>query len=167
MSEGPEVKRTADKLSSLLMGQVIDKIIFRKPGFEEVIQSLVGTSVEQIHTRGKNIIIQFSNGIFLRNHMMMWGKWRIYDRKQYDEGNAKSPPRRGKRRINGRLKNDKRSICDSSIALITVEENDAEHSSNIGVHDSADNPYGSSTSDDIHRNFTADHADVRSNHRVR
>ena len=140
MSEGPEVKRTADKLSSLLIGEVIDKIIFRKPGFEEVIQSLVGTSVEQIHTRGKNIIIQFSNGIFLRNHMMMWGKWRIYDRKQYDEGKAKSPPRRGKRRIDGRLKNDKRSICDSSIALITVEENDAEHSSNIGVHDSADNP---------------------------
>jgi endonuclease-8 len=74
MSEGPEVKRTADNLSSLLIGQVIDKIIFRKAGFEEVIQSLAGTSVEQIHTHGKNIIIQFSNGIFLRNHMMMWGK---------------------------------------------------------------------------------------------
>jgi formamidopyrimidine-DNA glycosylase len=37
MSEGPEVKRTADNLSSLLIGQVIDKIIFRKAGFEEVI----------------------------------------------------------------------------------------------------------------------------------
>ena len=64
MSEGPEVKRTADKLSSVLIGKVIDKIIFRKAGFEEVIESLVGTSVEQIHTHGKNIIIQFSNGIF-------------------------------------------------------------------------------------------------------
>ena len=95
MSEGPEVKRTADKLSSLLVGEIIDKIIFRKAEFEEVIESLVGTSVEQIHTHGKNIIIQFSNGIFLRNHMMMWGKWRIYDRKQYDEGKAKPPPRKG------------------------------------------------------------------------
>jgi endonuclease-8 len=167
MSEGPEVKRTADKLSSVLIGQVIDKIIFRKAGFEEVIQSLVGTSVERIHTHGKNIIIQFSNGIFLRNHMMMWGKWRIYDRKQYDEGKAKSPPRRGKRRIDGRIKNDKRSIYDSSIALITVEETDAEHSSNIKVPNSADNPCDSSTPDDIPGNFIVDHADVRSDRRVR
>ena len=167
MSEGPEVKRTADKLSSLLIGEVIDKIIFRKAGFEEVIESLVGASVEQIHTHGKNIIIQFSNGIFLRNHMMMWGKWRIYNRKQYDEGKAKPPPRRGKRRLNGRIKNDKRSIYDSSLALITVEENDAQHSSNIEVHNSADNPLGSSTSEDTPGNFTADHGDVRSDRRVR
>ena len=76
--------------------------------------------------------------------MLMWGKWRIYNRKQYDEGKAKPPPRRGKRRINGRIKNDKRSLYDSSIAVITVEENDAQHSSNIEVHNSADNPYGSS-----------------------
>lgn len=51
--------------------------------------------------------------------------------------------------------------------MITVEENDAKHSSNIEVHNSADNPSGSSTSGDIHGNFTEDHADVRSDRRVR
>jgi len=25
--------------------------------------------------------------------MMMWGKWRIYDRTEYESGTAKSPPR--------------------------------------------------------------------------
>jgi len=46
-----------------------------------------------VDTYGKNIIIHFSGDIFLRNHMMMWGKWRIYKRVEYDSGKAKPPPR--------------------------------------------------------------------------
>src|SRR5215210_4192978 len=108
MSEGPEVRRTADKLSSVLVGQTIEKIIFRNAGSQVIVQSLVGTNVEQIQTHGKNIVILFSNGIFLHNHMMMWGKWRIYPRKQYDEGRAKPPSRRRKTHIGLRMKNGKK-----------------------------------------------------------
>jgi endonuclease-8 len=64
MSEGPEVKRTADKLSLVLLGQTIEKIIFRNVESQKIVESLSGTIVEQIQTHGKNIIIQFSNGNF-------------------------------------------------------------------------------------------------------
>ena len=46
-----------------------------------------------VDTYGKNIIIHFSGNVYLRNHMMMWGKWRIYKRAEYDSGKAKPPPR--------------------------------------------------------------------------
>lgn len=40
------------------------------------------------------ILLAFSTGIYIRNHMIMWGKWRVYGRQQFDEGKAKAPPRR-------------------------------------------------------------------------
>src|SRR5690606_39682445 len=30
---------------------------------------------------------------YLHNHMMMWGKWRVYPRQAFDAGAAKPPPR--------------------------------------------------------------------------
>jgi hypothetical protein len=55
--------------------------------------------------------------------MMMWGKWRIYDRKEFDEGRAKPPPSIGKRHINQKVKNDKKMSSNphSSIAFTKVK----------------------------------------------
>ena len=41
------------------------------------------SSIEYIKTFGKNIVVKFSSGVYILNHMM-WGKWRIYDRGEYD-----------------------------------------------------------------------------------
>src|SRR5918997_1478922 len=159
MSEGPEVRRTADKLSSLIIGLLIDKVIFRNAEFQEVVQSLIGTHIERIETHGKNIVIQFSNGIYLRNHMMMWGKWRIYHRKQYDEGKAKRPPTTGKTHIGLRLKNDKRATNQPSIASTRVVKIDMRNNSNT------DSPSSSSTSQEVDDYSIA--GDVRRDRRVR
>jgi formamidopyrimidine-DNA glycosylase len=159
MSEGPEVRRTADKLSSLLIGRLIDKVIFRNSELQEVVQSLIGTHIERIETHGKNIVIRFSNGIYLRNHMMMWGKWRIYDRKQYDEGRAKPPPRRGKTRIGLRMKNDKKATSQPSLASTRGEKIDIQNNSNM------DSPPSSSTSKEVGDFSIAD--DVNSDRRLR
>jgi endonuclease-8 len=94
MSEGPEVKHTADKIAGSILGQIIvdvrGKTIEQK---QNVREKIIGSKVLSVDTYGKNIIIRFSSGIFLRNHMMMWGKWRIYKRTEYESGNAKPPPR--------------------------------------------------------------------------
>ena len=159
MSEGPEVRRTADKLSSLLIGRLIDKVVFRNSEFQEVVRSLIGTHIERIETHGKNIVIQFSNDIYLRNHMMMWGKWRIYHRKQYDEGRAKPPPRRGKTDIGLRLKNDKRTTNQPSIASTRVKKIDMRNNRDT------DSPSSSSTSQEVDEYSVA--GDVRRDRRVR
>ena len=109
MSEGPEVKRTADKIAEAILGKsivdlqgkTIEQAILGKSIVDlqgktiehRLREKIVGSKVLSVHTYGKNIFIHFSGGIFLRNHMMMWGKWRIYKRAEYDSGKAKPPPR--------------------------------------------------------------------------
>src|SRR5215208_8534521 len=95
MSEGPEVKIVADKILSSMLGKKIEDIVFKNLN-SDIKNKIIGARLKEIRTFGKNIVIKFSSGIFLRNHMMMWGKWRIYDRSKYDKGLAIPPPRRSK-----------------------------------------------------------------------
>ena len=92
MSEGPEVKRTADELAKVLVGAKIVDVYFKRID-AKIKERILGAEILDIETFGKNIVISFSSGIFLRNHMMMWGKWRIYDRNEFDQGLAHPPPR--------------------------------------------------------------------------
>jgi endonuclease-8 len=90
MSEGPEVKLTADKLTAVLVGaKIVD--IYSKRIDAKIKEKILGAEVIDIETFGKNIVISFSSGIFLRNRMMMWGKWRIYDRTAFDQGLVRPP----------------------------------------------------------------------------
>ncbi len=94
MSEGPEVKIVADKISAALFGKKIDDVIYKNLNIDFK-NKIIGSTLKEIKTFGKNIVIKFSSGVYLRNHMMMWGKWRIYDRHKYDKGLA-IPPNRAK-----------------------------------------------------------------------
>jgi endonuclease VIII len=91
MSEGPEVKFTADRIAEAILGKSI--VDLRGKTIErDLKEKIVGSNVLSVDTYGKNIIIHFSSGVFLRNHMMIWGKWRIYKRAEYDSGKARPPP---------------------------------------------------------------------------
>ncbi len=92
MSEGPEVKIVADKISKALSNKIkIQNIIYNKLD-KEMKSELIDSYLRYVKTFGKNIVLKFSTNIYLRNHMMMWGKWRIYDKHDYDNGLAKPPP---------------------------------------------------------------------------
>lgn len=95
MSEGPEVKRTVDKISEAILGKTITDMEYRNKSFSigSVKEKIINSRVISIDTHGKNIIVSFSSGVYLRNHMMMWGKWRIYSIDKFNEGKAKPPPR--------------------------------------------------------------------------
>ncbi len=91
MSEGPEVKIIADKIRNALGNSTTIQNVLSNKIDEDTKNKIIGSSIEYVKTFGKNIVIKFSTGIYLRNHMMMWGKWRIYGREEYDNGLAKSP----------------------------------------------------------------------------
>jgi endonuclease-8 len=111
MSEGPEVKIIADKLAAVLLGRkIVD--VYGKRIDAEIKSNLVGAKINSIETFGKNIVISFSSKIFLRNHMMMWGKWRIYERTVFDQGLAHPPPRRLWYRKGDKNKRAKLRIAD-------------------------------------------------------
>jgi hypothetical protein len=59
MSEGPEVKRTADKISEAILRKTIDNV-YRISSINNEFWKKV------IMPFGKNIVIVFSNGIYLR-----------------------------------------------------------------------------------------------------
>jgi len=127
MSEGPEVKITADKIWNALSGKRIANILHNKID-SSLEDKIIGSSTEYVKTFGKNIVIKFSSGVYLRNHMMMWGKWRIYERDEYESGAAKSPPRFSYRKMkqknidNIQLKTDEVSDVrkDSRIRLTII-----------------------------------------------
>jgi formamidopyrimidine-DNA glycosylase len=93
MSEGPEVKITAEKICKAICGKAIDKVYCKPNANSEFAQKIIGSNVKAIETYGKNMVIVFSNGMYLRNHILMWGKWRIYNRQEFEEGKSKPPPR--------------------------------------------------------------------------
>jgi endonuclease-8 len=96
VSEGPEVRRTADRIAEALLGRTIEVVELRKrstaPG-DALAQRVVGTRVKAVRTHGKHIVLAFTRGLYLHNHMMMWGKWRTYARAAFDSGKARPPPR--------------------------------------------------------------------------
>jgi endonuclease-8 len=120
MSEGPEVKRTADKIAEAILGKSIVELQ-GKTIEHRLRERIVGSKVLSVHTYGKNIIIHFSGGIFLRNHMMMWGKWRIYKRAEYDSGKAKPPPRIIWKRKLQKSKSNSGSIENTLVKSKTTE----------------------------------------------
>lgn len=143
MSEGPEVKIIADKISCTLQGKNIEEVICKN--LENGIKNkIVSSELDYIKAFGKNLVLKFSSGIFLRNHMMMWGKWRIYDRINYDKGLARPPPRRLRRKhlaSTPRTRNVKDVRLDSRVRL-TIITHDAvviEFNGPI-LHFSTDNP---------------------------
>ncbi len=118
MSEGPEVKIVADKIASSLSGKKVEDIIFKNLNID-IKNKIIGSKLKEIKTFGKNIVIQFSSGIYLRSHMMMWGKWRIYDRHKYDNGLA-TPPDRSKWNKNPMLVKNVKDVREDSRVRLTI-----------------------------------------------
>jgi formamidopyrimidine-DNA glycosylase len=88
VSEGPEVRRTAERLAEALAGQVTESVELRtRSGVEpEIHARLIGARVHKVRTYGKHLVIEFTRGVFLHNHRMMFGKWRTYARADFDAG---------------------------------------------------------------------------------
>lgn len=143
MSEGLEVKIVADKISCTILGKKIEDIICKN--LESGIKNkIIGSELEYIKAFGKNLVFRFSSGIFLRNHMMMWGKWRIYDRSKYDRGLARPPVRRSRKKhlISPPMKRNEKDVRRDSRVRLTIITHDAvviEFNGPI-LHFSTDNP---------------------------
>lgn len=126
MSEGPEVKIISDKISSILQGKKIEEIICKtlESGIKD---KIVGSELQYVKAFGKNLVFKFSSGIFLRNHMMMWGKWGFYERSKYDEGLAIPPPRRSTKmyKKSSKLIKAEKDVRRDSRVRLTIITNDA------------------------------------------
>ena len=77
MPEGPEIRRAADSVAAAVQGERIEKLYFGLDGLKQWEPVLAGTRVERVETRGKAMLIRFSNGLTIYTHNQLYGRWMI------------------------------------------------------------------------------------------
>ncbi len=76
MPEGPEIRRAADKLADVLLGQNIVKVRFGIPKLRRYARPLQGHNISAIETRGKALLTHFDHGQTVYSHNQLYGVWR-------------------------------------------------------------------------------------------
>jgi endonuclease-8 len=75
MPEGPEIRRAADKIARVLVGQQIESARLHLPGLAQFERRLEGETVAAVETRGKAMLTRFGNGLTLYSHNQLYGRW--------------------------------------------------------------------------------------------
>ncbi len=76
MPEGDTLFRTAAALRPHLVGRQVVAAKARLPGPD--VRRVVGTRIEAVESRGKQLLIRFDGGLELRTHLGMHGSWHRY-----------------------------------------------------------------------------------------
>lgn len=76
MAEGDTLLRIASVLREVLVAREVSAARGRPGGAE--LGRLVGRSVESVESRGKHLLISFSNGLTLHTHLGLHGSWHRY-----------------------------------------------------------------------------------------
>ena len=76
MPEGDTLARIADVLGRALIGQSVTSARGRPGGAR--LDKVVGATVDSVQSRGKHLLIGFSNGMTLHTHLAMTGEWHRY-----------------------------------------------------------------------------------------
>jgi endonuclease-8 len=80
MPEGPEIRRAADRIAAVLEGQLIEQAWFGLKRLQRFGPELSGARVDRVDTRGKALLVRFTNGLNLYAHNQLYGVWRVCPR---------------------------------------------------------------------------------------
>jgi len=79
MPEGPEVRKFADAVGSVLTGRVICSLDARTREAKNWLATngnrVVGRRVLSVRSRGKHLLGEIEGGYYFHSHLMMWGRW--------------------------------------------------------------------------------------------
>ena len=77
MPEGPEIRRSADRVSKRLSERNLSSLRLLYPPISEF-ESLLDTSrIESVTSRGKALLIRFDKGLSLYSHSQLYGRWTV------------------------------------------------------------------------------------------
>jgi endonuclease-8 len=77
MPEGPEIRRAADKLAAVMIGQPLTEVWFAFPQLKHYQADLHGKCITAIEPRGKALLTDFSNGLTMYSHNQLYGVWKV------------------------------------------------------------------------------------------
>lgn len=75
MPEGPEIRRAADKVAAVLVGQKMERVAFGLQRLRPFERRLTGRVVTGVTTRGKALLTCFDNGLTIYSHNQLYGRW--------------------------------------------------------------------------------------------
>ncbi|WON76063.1 endonuclease VIII [Serratia sp. UGAL515B_01] len=77
MPEGPEIRRAADQLAAVMIGQPLTTVWFAFPQLKHYQAELIGGTITSIQPRGKALLTHFSTGLTMYSHNQLYGVWKI------------------------------------------------------------------------------------------
>jgi len=83
MPEGPEIRRAADQISTVLVGQPLEMVFFAPDSFPKLARrskELVGQHVMRIDTHGKAMLTRLNGGQTIYSHNQLYGRWWVCPR---------------------------------------------------------------------------------------
>ena len=75
MPEGPEIRRAADRVAAVIVGETIEDVYFGLPELQPFARLLESATVTAVETRGKAMLTRFNNGYVLYSHNQLYGRW--------------------------------------------------------------------------------------------
>jgi endonuclease-8 len=75
MPEGPEIRRAADRIGRVLVGQEVVDAYFGLARLRRYGPRLKGCVVTSVDTRGKAMLTRFDSGLTLYSHNQLYGVW--------------------------------------------------------------------------------------------
>lgn len=79
MPEGDTIHRSAATLRRVLVGRTLTRL--EAPRLVRAMPP-AGTAVDDVHARGKHLLVVFHDGHVLHTHMRMTGSWHVYPARQ-------------------------------------------------------------------------------------
>ncbi len=87
MPEGPEIRRAADQILLALRPFLVEEVYFSFSHLKPYAASLEGQRVREVATRGKAMLIRFSNDLHVYSHSQLYGRWMVRTAHQYPKTN--------------------------------------------------------------------------------
>jgi endonuclease-8 len=78
--EGPEIRRAADRIARVLVGERIESAEFTPDRLRRFGPRMSGATVRSVDTRGKAMLTRFDNDLTLYSHNQLYGRWFVVRR---------------------------------------------------------------------------------------
>lgn len=75
MPEGPEIRRSADRVARAVAGERAERVWFAHEHLAVWGRRLAGQRVESVDTIGKAMLLKFSGGYTIYTHNQLYGRW--------------------------------------------------------------------------------------------
>tara|TARA_Y100001968_G_scaffold304033_1_gene318688 strand:- start:24 stop:851 length:828 start_codon:yes stop_codon:yes gene_type:complete len=77
MPEGPEIRRSVDRIRKILVGREIIESFFYYDRLQEKEEIVKNKNIKDIISKGKAMLIRFNNGWTMYSHNQLYGRWTV------------------------------------------------------------------------------------------